>query len=442
MTTDIGQPATSDAVPLQSYQTDVELAQALTTPAAFASPSQIHAKLRWQRKNQPVSLVETLDCDPFWLITKHADVLEIERQPDVFSNGARSTTLVSASMLRTLERELGTPHLTHSMVNMDGRKHREFRSLSQGLFMPGRVKVLERRIREIARTQIQRVVENGGHCDFVSDVALHYPLKVVMEILGVPENDEDRMLMLTQQLFGARDPEKSRAASEMSDPLSALKVFQSILSDFYDYFRAMTEDRRRNPRDDLATIIANARVQGEPMSDHEANSYYILAATAGHDTTSASIAGGLLALAQNPDVLNKVRSNPALIAGGLVDEAIRWTTPVKHFMRTAMQDYDMRGVTIRKGDWVMLSYMSANRDEEIFDRSEEFDIERSPNRQIAFGFGPHVCIGQHLARLEIQILFEELLPIVSAIELEGDPQWTQSVFISGPKHLPVKLHLS
>jgi cytochrome P450 len=245
------------------------------------------------------------------------------------------------------------------------------------------------------------------------------------------------MLVLTQQLFGARDPELSRAAGAMADPKTALGVFQAVLNDFYAYFRKITEDRRANPRDDIATVIANAVIDGKPISDHEANSYYVLIATAGHDTTSASTSGAIWALAERPGLLAKIHADPALIPG-LVDEAIRWVTPVKHFMRTATRDYELRGQTIKAGDWLMLAYLSANRDEEVFEEPFEFRLDRPPNKQLAFGFGAHVCLGQHLARLEMSILLEELLPRLKTIEIAGETKWTQSTFVSGPKRLPIR----
>lgn len=409
----------------------------ITDPRAYAEPERLHSAFSWFRSNQPVVRIDNPNFDPFWLVTKHQDILDIERQADVFHNGDRSTVLAPADMLAAIEGVMHSPHLTRAVVNMDGREHRAYRMLTQSWFMPANVKKLSDRIRGIAQARVENMLANGPECDFVADVALHYPLHVIMEILGVPEADEAKMLVLTQQLFGARDPELSRSSSAMDDPATGLAVFQAVLRDFYDYFRAITQDRRANPRGDLATIIANAVINGEQISDHEANSYYVLVATAGHDTTSASIACALWALAERPDQLAKIHEDPALITQ-LVDEAIRWATPVKHFMRTATQDYELRGQSIKRGDWVMLSYMSANRDEAVFENPFEFRVDRAGNKQLAFGFGPHVCLGQHLARLEMQILLEELLPRIKSIEIAGEPKWTQSTFLSGLKKLPVR----
>lgn len=414
-----------------------DMAEMITDPRSYADPAQVEDAFAWLRANKPVSQVVTQTYDPFWLITKHADVLEIERQADVFRNGDRSTVLVGRDMLQALDERLHTPHLSRSVVNMDDREHRVYRSLTQSWFMPGSVKKLSDRIRVIARAHVERMLARGGECDFVSDVALHFPLHIVMEILGVPEEDEDRMLLLTQQLFGARDPELSRQADAMSDPAKALDVFEAVLGDFYSYFDKLTEDRRASPRDDVASVIANALIDGEPIGKREANGYYVLVATAGHDTTSASTSGAIWALAERPELLARLQADPSGIKG-LVDEAIRWTTPVKHFMRTAARDYELRGQTIKAGDWLMLSYLSANRDEEVFDDPKAFRIDREANKQLAFGYGAHVCLGQHLAKLEMQILLEELLPRLKSVELAGTPAWTQSVFVSGPKRLPIR----
>lgn len=414
------------------------LAARVTSPAAYGDPDGLHETFRWLRANAPVARVQTADFGDFWLVTKHADILDIERQPEIFSNGDQSTVLVpEASLAMVREMMGGSPHLTRSMVNMDGDEHLTYRILTQGWFMPGNLKKLKARIRAIARTHVERMFDRGGRCDFVTDVALHYPLHVVMEILGVPEEDEPRMLMLTQQLFGARDPELTRSAETLKDNAATARMLKAVLEDFSSYFRALTDSRRAAPRDDVASIIANAVIDGKPISDHEAMSYYVLIATAGHDTTSASTAGAIWALAERPEELAKVRANPALIPG-LVDESIRWVTPVKHFMRSATCDYDLHGQAIKAGDWLMLNYMSANRDEDVFEDPYAFRVDRPAAKHLAFGYGPHVCLGQHLAKLEMRVLLEELIPRLAQLKLDGSPAWTQSSFVSGPKRLPIQ----
>ena len=419
-----------DAIP-------ADVAAALVDPRTFADPAKIDAIFTTLRATQPVAKVVTPDFSSFWLISKHDDVLEIERQPELFNNGELSTILAPKPMLDAVQGLIGSPHLIRTLINMDGREHRVFRGLTQSWFMPGNVRKLEDRIRVIAKASVAKMLATGGECDFVADVALHYPLHVIMEILGVPPEDEPRMLVLTQQLFGARDPELTRSAAAINDSSAMLGMFQAVLGDFYAYFQKISDDRRAHPRDDLASIIANAEVDGAPIADIDANAYYVLVATAGHDTTSASTAGAMWALAERPDQLAKLKADPSLIAG-LVDEAIRWVTPVKHFMRTATQDYELRGKTIRKGDWLMLAYLSANRDEEAFGDPFEFRVDRVPNKQVAFGYGAHACLGQHLARKEMRILMEELLPHLATVELAGEPAWSQSNFVGGPKRLPIR----
>lgn len=415
-----------------------DLAALITSPAAFARPSNVHQALKAVRNDVPVSWIEAPNVDPFWLVSRHQDILDVERQADLFRNGDRSTVLMPADMRVAIEDAIGVPHLSRNMVNMDGREHRLFRSLTQSWFMPGNVKKLRDRLQAIARERVDRMLaQERGTCDFVADVALHYPLHVIMEILGVPEEDEGRMLMLTQQLFGARDPDLTRDNAAMQSPATALRLFQAVLEDFYSYFRKLTEDRRRAPRDDVASVIANASIDGEPISEADANNYYVLVATAGHDTTSASTAGGMLALAQDPSLLRTLRDDPSKIPA-FVEEAVRWVTPVKHFMRTATADTQLHEQFIAKGDWLMLSYLSGNRDERVFDEPDQFRLDRPANKQLAFGYGPHMCLGQHLAKLEMQVLFQELLPRLDSVALDGEPTWAQSVFIGGPKHLPIR----
>jgi len=206
------------------------------------------------------------------------------------------------------------------------------------------------------------------------------------------------------------------------------------------YFNKLTEERRANPTDDLASVIANAKIDGQPLDPLATMGYYIITATAGHDTTSSSTGGAMWALAENPGEFRKLKDDPSLL-GGLIDEAIRWTTPVKHFMRNATADATVNGHAIAKGDWLMLCYASANRDEAIFDDPDSFRVDRKPNRHIAFGYGAHLCLGQYLGRLEMRILFEELLPRLESVELDGEPAMSQALFVNGPKRLPIRFRM-
>ncbi len=332
----------------------------------------------------------------------------------------------------------GSPHLLRTLIHMDAPDHPKYRALTQGWFMPQNLRRLEDQIRVIAKAAVEKMAATGGRCDFVQEVALHYPLRVIMSIMGVPEEDEARMLKLTQELFGAADPELARDADT---PPAERKFDMSVIVDFSNYFRALSEARRANPTDDLASVIANSQIDDQPISDLEAMSYYIIVATAGHDTTSSSTAGALWALAENPGELAKVKADLSLIPS-LVDESIRWTTPVKTFMRTATKDVEFAGRRLKKGDWLMLCYASGNRDEAVFDDPGHFHADRKPNRHLAFGYGAHLCLGQHLAKMEMRILWEELLPRLSDLALDGVPAMSEATFVNGPKRLPIRFEMS
>lgn len=419
-----------------------DIANALVDPVVFGSPAKLHETYRWLRANMPLERAAPEGFDPFWVVTRHADILDVSRQNALFHSGDRATTIVDHQADQFVRKLTGgSPHLIRTLVHMDAPDHPKYRALTQSWFMPQNLRRLEDRIRAIAREAVERFLSRGGECDFVADVALGYPLHVVMEILGVPPEDEPRMLQLTQELFGAQDPEQARMMMTMMEPEQMVMMLQATVGDFENYFRAISEDRRANPREDLATVIATGLIDGQPISDFEAMSYYIIVATAGHDTTSSSTAGAVWALAERPDEFARVKAEPGLIPG-LVDEAIRWTTPVKTFMRTATADTELAGRKIARGDWLMLCYASGNRDETVFEDPFAFRAERSPNRHLAFGYGAHLCLGQHLAKMEMRILFEELLPRLKSIELAGEPEMSQGSFVNGPKRLPIRFEVA
>jgi hypothetical protein len=272
----------------------------------------------------------------------------------------------------------------------------------------------------------------GSECDFVQQVAVNYPLYMIMSLLGVPESDFPLMLKLTQELFGSEDDEFKRGV-DGADQMSALL-------EMFEYFTALIASRRENPTEDLASAIANAKIDGEPLSDIDTISYYAIIAAAGHDTTSATISGGLLALIENPDQHRRLTADLGLMPLA-TEEMIRWVTPVKAFMRTAAEDATVRGVPIAAGESVLLSYVSGNRDEDVFDDPFSFDVTRDPNKHIAFGYGVHFCLGAALARMEVSSFFSELLPRLESVELAGEPQHVATTFVGGLKHLPIRYAL-
>jgi cytochrome P450 len=416
-----------------------EISASLVEPKAYGEWEGLHRNFTWARENMPVGRAENAEFDPFWAITRHADILEISRNNKLFASGARATVLTNreGDQIARAITPSGDGHLIRSLVQMDAPDHMKHRLLTQQWFMPKNLKTIEGRIREIAKVTVEKMLATNGECDFARDVASGYPLHVIMNILGVPAEDEPRMLMLTQQLFGPTDPELNRARAEITDAAQAIQMLQFVIADFEAYFAAITADRRKNPKDDIATVIANGIVNGQPIGEREANGYYMIIATAGHDTTSASTAGAMMELAKNPALFERYRDGTADTAG-LIEEAIRWTTPVQHFMRSATDDTVIGGQAIAKGDWMMLCYASGNRDEAVFDDPFTFNPDRTANNQIAFGYGGHVCLGQHLARLEMRILMEELLPRLKSIELAGEPARVESTFVGGLKRLPLR----
>ncbi|ACL96044.1 cytochrome P450 [Caulobacter vibrioides] len=418
-----------------------DIANTIIDPKAYADGDRIDQAFAHLRREAPLAVAQPDGFDPFWVVTRHADILEVERQNELFHNGDRATVVTTIEADKKVREMMGgSPHLVRSLVQMDNPDHFAYRKITQGALLPQNLRALEARIREIARGFVDRMAEHGDRCDFARDVAFLYPLHVIMEVLGVPESDEPRMLKLTQELFGNADPDLNRTGKSVTDVGEGVDSIQSVVMDFMMYFNAITEDRRANPRDDLATLIANGKINGEPMGHLEAMSYYIIAATAGHDTTSSTTAGALWALAENPDQFAKVKADPSLIPG-LIEESIRWVTPVKHFMRTATADAELGGQKIAKGDWIMLSYPSGNRDEAVFEDPFTFRVDRTPNKHVAFGYGAHICLGQHLARMEMRVLWEELFARLDHVELDGAPTRMVANFVCGPKSVPIRFKM-
>ncbi|TDC58167.1 cytochrome P450 [Actinomadura sp. KC345] len=417
-----------------------EAGLALADPKAYADDRRLHESLALLRRESPVHPVAAPDYTPFWAITKHEDVLEIERNHERFLNAPRP--LLGTAEFDELNRQRAEQGIAlRTLIHMDDPDHRVIRAIGADWFRPRAMRALEPRVKELAKRYVDRMVDLGGECDFAQEVAVHFPLYVILSLLGLPESDFDRMLKLTQELFGGDDDEFQRGATNEEK--------LQVLLDFFAYFQELTESRRKNPTDDLASAIANAKVGsggvmggvGEPLNDFDTASYYVIIATAGHDTTSATISGGLRALIEHPGQLDRLRAKPELMPFA-VDEMIRWVTPVKEFMRTATEDYELRGVTIREGDAVLLSYPSANRDEDVFDDPFGFDVGRDPNKHLAFGFGVHYCLGAALARIEVRAFFEELLPRLGSVELAGTPENTATTFVGGLKRLPIRYSLT
>ena len=403
-------------------------ARVLARPLGYTDETRLHESLAHLRAHAPVSWVEVEGYQPFWAITKHADIMDIERQNDLFTNDPRPLLMVAeADEVLRAQMEAGIGLRT--LIHMDDPLHRDMRKIGADWFRPKAMRALKARCDELARLYVDQMLERGPELDFAQEIAVNYPLYVILTLLGLPESDFPRMLKLTQELFGGDDTEFQRGDS--GDAMLA------VLLDFFNYFAALTASRRETPTDDLSSAIANATINGEPLSDMDTASYYVIVASAGHDTTSAGIAGGLLELVRNPGELRRLQADPGLM-GTAVEEMIRCTVPVKEFMRTAQADTEVRGVPIAKGDAVLLSYVSANRDEDVFDDPMRFDVGRDPNKHLSFGYGVHFCLGAALARMEMNSFFTELVPRIKSIELAGEPELMATTFVGGLKHLPIR----
>ena len=409
-----------------------DAAKVLADPTAYADDARLHAALTHLRANNPVAWVDNPPYRPFWAITKHADIMAIERDNNLFLSEPRPLLATAeADDLGKAQLEAGTGLRT--LIHMDDPHHRKVRAIGADWFRPKAMRDLKVHVDELAKRYVDRMRDIGPECDFVTEIAVNFPLYVILSLLGLPEEDFSRMHQLTQEMFGGDDEEYNKRGNSPEEQLA-------ILLDFFTYFSKLTASRREHPTDDLASAIANGRIDGEPLSDVDTASYYVIVVSAGHDTTKDAISGGLLALIENPDELTRLRGNMDLMPTA-VEEMIRWTTPVKEFMRTAAEDTTVRGVPIAKGESVYLAYVSGNRDEEVFDEPFRFDVSRDPNKHVAFGYGVHFCLGAALARMEMNSLYSELIPRLESIELAGEPELAATTFVGGLKHLPIRYSL-
>ncbi|HET6504594.1 MAG TPA: cytochrome P450 [Amycolatopsis sp.] len=389
---------------------------ALADPEVYADEHRLHRALTLLRNSSPVHWVSPPGYRPFWAITKHSDVLAIAGSHERFLNAPRPVLTTTAMERSAAECRSDL----RTLIHLDGPDHRALRTVGTGLFRPHAQRSLLTKVSELAKHYVDRMIELGGTCDFVTDIAEKFPPHVILSALGVPRADRQWILDLTKEMRGS-DPRRFAASQE----------------ELFDYFRRMASDRVSAPVDDLASAIATARVDGERLSDRDITGFYVSIATAGHDTLSAALSGGLHALIENPDQLARLRRNPELMPRA-VDEMIRWVTPTKSFMRTATEDYELRGVTIRAGESVQLNYASANRDEDVFVDPFLFDVERTPNRHLSFGAGVHYCLGASFAKSELRTFFAQLLPRLRAIRLTGKPVLVASTFVGGLETLPIE----
>ena len=383
------------------------------------------------RSTDPVAWVEHPEYRPFWALTRYDDVKSIGSANNEFLSAPR-TVLVPEDAEKMFLETFGTANGLETLIHMDRPKHLKLRKVTREWFLPRSIDKLTAEIQDLAKEYVDKMVEMGDECDFVKDIALYFPLRIILSILGLPRESEETMLKLTQEIFGGQDPDLQRGED--------LNAGMQVLHDFGAYFNEVIADRKVNPQDDLATVLANAEVDGEPMNPLDQMSYFIITASAGHDTTSAAISGGLKAMMEHPEQMALWRDRPDLDIGA-AKEIIRWVSPVRHMVRTATQDLELRGKQIKAGDNLALWYPAANRDPEAFENPNVLDITRDPKQQLAFGYGSHMCLGQHLAALEVACFYRELLPRLDEISPSADPEWIQAIFVGGLKSLPVRYQL-
>jgi cytochrome P450 len=401
----------------------------LISPRGHASESRLDAACARLRRASPVHWVDSPGIRPFWAVMRHADIVSVELRSEQFAAAPR-TYLASELAERILRQVTGKPQVVRGLTEMDEPDHDAYRAILQASFAPAALRTLQVWLGMWATQTVDRIDERGGVCDFAGEVAAPFSFRVIARLLGTPEADDAALMRLTQGFVGAEDPHR-----QLDETLT--EAIRLAMVGLRDYFEPLAADRRAHPRDDLASLIANAKVDGARIPHYEMISYFILMVTAGHDTTALALAGGLRALLAHPDQLERLRREPALLESA-IEEILRWTSPVRHFMRTAKQDALIGQQPVRAGQSLALFFNSGNRDETVFVDAGAFRIDRSPNPHIAFGRGPHFCMGHQLARMEIGALFSELLRRTKRIEPAGRPRRAQSTFISGVSALPIR----
>jgi cholest-4-en-3-one 26-monooxygenase len=395
---------------------DVELFD----PDAYANgvPHETFALLR---REAPVYRHPQPGASPFWAITRYRDVMAVSRDAATYSSERRGALLGEPP-----EEALATQRLM--MLNMDPPRHTKLRALVNKGFTPRTIGRLDGPVRRICADLLDAAARRGD-CDFVTDISAELPLQVIAELLGIPQSDRHQIFEWSNTMVGGNDPDFQRSPEEG----------QQAAMSMYAYANELALQRKDSPRDDLVSVLMRAEVDGEQLTEMEFDLFFLLLAVAGNETTRNLISGGMLALIQHPDQWRRLLDDRSLVPLA-VEEMLRWVTPVMQFQRTAQRDTEVAGVPIAEGDRVALFYVSANRDESVFDEPDRFDVGRSPNEHVGFGAGgPHHCLGNNLARLEIRIMFEELLERAPGIELTGPPRKLRSNFLNGIKSMPVRL---
>jgi cholest-4-en-3-one 26-monooxygenase len=400
----------------------------IINPDLYVQRGYPHTEWSLLRREAPVFRYERPDVVPFWAVTKHADIIAVSRDPALF----RSTKYLFVTI-----NEPGAPDddtvILRQLLNMNPPEHGAYRGVVNRRFTPRAVQKLANQVEQVTAEVLDTLV-GREECDFVTEVSAKVPLAVIAEMFGIPRSDWDLMFRLSNTMIAPSDP-------EFAGTQSIKEMLEQARLEFFQYFSQLIADRCKAPRDDVASALANGMVNGEPLPQFEMLSYFALLIIAGNETTRNAITGGLQALIDNPDQLRLLKQNPAGMVKPAVEEILRWTSPVIQFTRIANADTELHGRKIQKDDILALFYPSANRDEDVFEKAETFDIQREPNNHLAFGIGEHFCLGANLARLELQAMFRQLVERIQDVEIAGPIQRMRSSLVGGIKHMPIRYRI-
>ncbi len=399
-------------------------------PETYARSGYPHAAWQQLRREAPVCYWTKGVMNPFWAITKHADVIWLSKQPRRFLNAPRLAVLPGAGG------NAQGPQIARQLLNMDPPEHGQFRKLASSWFTPRAIARRAPEIERITHDLLDGLRERGaeGNADFVGDLVAPLTLSVLADMLGVPREDWRRMFEWTNQVAGSADPEYQQAGE------TPIETVQRARTSLFGYFAELAKQRAAAPRDDITSVLVAARLDGKPLPPFELLSYFFLLVIAGNETTRNAASGALLAFVENPGEWVKLVRGPELLDSA-VEEIVRWTAPVIQFCRTPVEDFELRGQKIRAGDSMCLFYPSANRDEEVFPDGDRFRVDRSPNPHLGFGVGEHFCLGANLARLELRVLVRQLAARLESVELAGPVERVRSSFLGGIKRMPIRYRL-
>ena len=380
------------------------------------------------RAESPVHFCEVENVEPFYAITRQEDIKYISKTPELFLSDPGITLMPTD---REIRRDEGIGAMK-VVINTDPPFHRSLRKVASPSLTPRVLDRINSVFEESAKQLIDDLAKDGSEqeTDLAMGIAVAHPLRVLCRAIGVPEHQEQKILELSNRLFAPDD-------LELGGGDTSPETFAKLGQEFVELFLPIIEDRRKNPTNDLASVIANAKIDGAPMGPMETLGYYLIVFSAGHDTTKNSLAGGFWQLITNPGEFAKIQEDVSRVPDA-VEEMIRWASPVNYMKRTVAEDTEVAGHALKKDDAVVMFYASANRDESVFDAPYTFNIDRNPNRHIAFGYGEHFCMGTHFARRSMRAIVDQLARRVEHWELLSEPEWIKASFVVGLKHLPVR----